>query len=264
MKYKKVSKWISILVFFVVLFSVCCTCKTSQKTVETISQTELLVGVENMPLIHTFSFDWFVANFSTRIEDLGISINGQLRIKNDSVIWITASKLIELVRIKFTQDSLFINLKFQNALFKGTYVDFMSQTGISLNYRTVQSLLIGNDLLSYRFEGEQMQKQNDTIRYAFLSRKSDVMPPIKEFLYVDSQTRKIIYNYIQTQQGEQIEVAYSHFGKVHNQLFPKQLEIQISTKELGGKYIVSYEKIEINQKTTFPFSISKTVKPIKF
>ena len=81
------------------------------------------------------------ANFQCTVDD--ISVNGQLRLRRDSVIWLSANKFVELGRALFTHDSVFVYAKVMNRYFKGTYADFQKKTGISTDFATLQALFIG-------------------------------------------------------------------------------------------------------------------------
>lgn len=64
---------------------------------------------------------YYTANFTCAAQ--GVTANGQLRLQKDSVIWICASKVVELGRAKFTPDSVIVYAKVMNRCFKGNYDD---------------------------------------------------------------------------------------------------------------------------------------------
>lgn len=89
----------------------------------------------------TYSPHYYTANFTASAQ--GYSANGQLRIQSDSIIWLSASKVIELARARFTPDSAIIYAKVLGRAFQGSYVDlyrrFKYRTSFDELYRLVMS-----------------------------------------------------------------------------------------------------------------------------
>jgi len=78
----------------------------------------------------TYTPHFYTANFTASAQ--GFSANGQLRIQSDSIIWFSASKVIELARARFTPDSVIIHAKVLNRAFQGSYIDLYKR----FHYRT--------------------------------------------------------------------------------------------------------------------------------
>jgi len=82
---------------------------------------------------------YFTSNFACSAE--GVAANGQLRMQPDSVIWLSASKIIELGRARFTRDSVIIHAKVMGRCFRGNYDDlyrrFHLRTDFDQLYQTV-------------------------------------------------------------------------------------------------------------------------------
>lgn len=73
---------------------------------------------------------FYTANFTCTAE--GITATGQLRMQPDSVIWLSATKIIELGRARFTHDSVIIHAKMMGRCFRGNYNDLYRR----FHYRT--------------------------------------------------------------------------------------------------------------------------------
>ena len=87
--------------------------------------------------------DILSANFQCTVDD--ITVSGQLRLRRDSVLWLSANKFIELGRAKFTPDSVFVYAKVLNRYFEGTYSDLRDKTGVATDFATLQALFIGEN-----------------------------------------------------------------------------------------------------------------------
>lgn len=87
-------------------------------------------------------------NYSTTnltCEIKGSVINGQLRMLQDSIIWATANKFIELGRAKLTPDSVVIYLKVANRCFRGDYQDLFKRIGIRTSFAEIQEMITAED-----------------------------------------------------------------------------------------------------------------------
>lgn len=82
---------------------------------------------------------FYTANFSCTAE--GITATGQLRMQSDSVIWLSASKVIELVRARFTPDSAIIHAKAMGRCFRGNYNDLYRRFQIRTDYNQLEETL---------------------------------------------------------------------------------------------------------------------------
>ena len=61
------------------------------------------------------------ANFTCAVA--GTTVNGQIRLAEDSIIWASASKVVELGRAVATPDSVIVYAKVMGSCFRGTYDD---------------------------------------------------------------------------------------------------------------------------------------------
>ena len=83
------------------------------------------------------------ANFQATVDDIAIS--GQVRLRRDSVLWLSANKFIELGRAKFTPDSVFVYAKVMNRYFAGTYAEMEKELGFTTDFATLQALFLGEN-----------------------------------------------------------------------------------------------------------------------
>lgn len=82
-------------------------------------------------------------NFTCAIQ--GMNVNGQLRVKEDSVIWASATKIVELGRARITQDSVVIYAKVVNRCFRGTYMDIYRRFHYRTTFDEVYKMLTAPD-----------------------------------------------------------------------------------------------------------------------
>lgn len=83
------------------------------------------------------------AAFSATVQ--GTTVNGQIRMLEDSVIWLSATKIIELGRAMITPDSVVVYAKVAGRCFRGSYQDVYRRFRWRTDYATLQEMLTGDN-----------------------------------------------------------------------------------------------------------------------
>jgi hypothetical protein len=121
--------------------------------------------------INTLKFDYFTAKAKLNYTngDQKLSAVANLRIKYDSLIWISISPGlgIEVLRLKLTTDSVFLIDRIAHKYMKSSYGEFNHFYGINLNFKWIQAIMLGNPLSSNKKlvinkeNGRILYEQND-------------------------------------------------------------------------------------------------------
>lgn len=242
-------------------------CKTTKPTTTTTTVTPPLVVDNHVAVneIKASDFSTLQMNFRTEISDVGVS--GQVRIQKNRVIWVSISKLIELARVKLTPDSAYATIKIKNQAFQGTYEQFQKQFGIAINFDIAQAIIIGNDISSYTEGTPTYKVAGNTTTIAFDQRRNPKQPlVVKHSMVVDHSTRKIMrHNMITSSPDQRLNVDYSRFESFGKATLPQVVDINIYSTESGNVSArLEFSKVQLNQKLTYPISISSRAKPISF
>lgn len=83
------------------------------------------------------------ANFTCSLQ--GTQANGQLRMQTDSLIWASATKIIELGRAELTHDSVLIYSRVVNRCYRGSYEDIYRRFHYRTSFDEVQAILTAPD-----------------------------------------------------------------------------------------------------------------------
>ena len=102
-------------------------CRSHRETARTAVPDE---GSEEVVVPPIQSVPYYTSKFTCTAQ--GMTANGQLRMQTDSIIWLSASKVIELGRARFTHDSVIIHAKITGQCFRGNYNDLYRR----FNFRT--------------------------------------------------------------------------------------------------------------------------------
>ena len=240
-------------------------CKTTKPTTTTTTVTPPPVVDNHVALneIKASDFSTLQMNFRTQISDVGVS--GQVRIQKNRVIWVSISKLIELARVKLTPDSAYASIKIKNQAFQGTYEQFQKQFGIAINFDIAQAIIIGNDISSYTEGTPTYKVAGNTTTIAFDQRRNPKQSlVVKHSMVVDHSTRKIMrHNMITSSPDQRLNVDYSRFETFGKSTLPQVVDINIYSTESGNVSArLEFSKVQLNQKLTYPISISSRAKPI--
>ena len=267
------------LVLFILLLSIffaSCSRKKEVETGEFVKQTEV-DSVYKLMSDNKFEADWFNGKFKGTYHrpDDNQMFNGQIRIRKDSLIWIsiTAVMGIEVFRIEIKPDSLtFINRLEKTYITSST--DYLrKRIGVDVDFEMLESVILGNDFPYYQTDVFKLSNRGENYLLSTISRRKikkhseDVIANsrilmqnilIDKFTYkINKQTVKVVGD-----DKTKLRIYYSDFEMVQNQLFPHKMIIKY--KEDNKTYIeFDFSNIEIDTKLRFPFKISKKYKQEK-
>lgn len=247
-------------------------CKTKQKIV---SVPRANIDNKNtrtlLALLKTneFNFEHFSAKFSSEItiDSNNVSFNVNMRMRKDSVIWMSISPLlgIEMARIMITKDSVkFIN-RSNSTYFAGDYNYISKILHSDLDFEMIQSLLIGNSINFYE-EEEKLKSSIDNNKYLLstirkrrlrrvMEKNKDLKEPVQS-IWLEPHNYKVSRIFIDELNSDRtFNATFEEFEKQEDSLFfPYKLNFAIKAEKnifIG----INYSKVTINKSQTFPFSI---------
>jgi hypothetical protein len=259
-------------------------CK-SQKTIsstpnraiaDTIQIKTVLVSdsIINKMTENQFNFEWLSAKFTADYEtdNNNTSFSGQIRIRKDSLIWISISKFsIEGARILITQDSIFVINRMDNNYFKSDFNYINRFINSTVDFDMLQAFIVGNDFKYYEknkfktsFDGENFQL-NTINRHKlkkYIRNENEKLKILVQNIEINPKTYKIInLNVKEVKENNKLKISYSDFENINNQLLAKILQISIiSEKVIGIK--LEYSKVNLNEELNFPFKIPENYERI--
>lgn len=229
------------------------------------------------------NYHWLSAKLSTTaiIDEKKHSINIKLRIRKDSIIWMSVSSPltlgIEMARFSITKDTLkFIN-RLNSSYFKGSINYLNKLVQADFNYDIIQSLLTGASF-SYRSnkntvdKSEKFKSSIDSAHYILstlgrrkLKRTIDgkklLLSPVQR-IWLEPESFKVSKLEInEYASNRKLEVSYDEFKKVEGQLFPYKITFDAKANKMI-RIILNYSKISLNKPQKFPFKIPEKYEQI--
>ena len=234
--------------------------------------------------LHEYGFDYLYAqltknqlkfntltarfNLSFEMDKKKTSLRGQLRIQNDSLIWISFSPAlgIEAARVLLRNDSVFFINRLSKSYFTGQYSLIDSLLNTTIDYNMLQSMLVGNDLTQYDINKYKSSVDGGLYKINIRERRK-----IKRYLKSGEIASKVLVQQIWLdpdhfrirridlkENGESIknnlQVFYDDYVEIDGQLVPSKIYIDINSQK-KIHIDLDFGKTELNQEVSFPFSI---------
>jgi|SRR3954469_1347677 hypothetical protein len=265
---------ILILTVFLSLSSFFSSCKNQKKI--TLNNGKCILDFKNARTLTSnlraseFKFDRLKAklNIDALIDSSSNSFTVSLRIKRDSVIWMSLSKLgIEGARVLITKDSVkFVN-SIKSEYFSGDFAYLSKLLNTELDFEIIQSLLVGNSVAFYD-ETEKIKPGIDNCQYTLgtirkfklrkVMEKGKELKEAAQSIYMVPETFKIarilFYDFNPDRSFDAQFGAFSTPENSNNQLFPFKMNYVIKAQK-NVTIDIEYSKIQLNEELSFPFKI---------
>ncbi len=259
--------------YLIVIASLIVACKpTKQLTVQketvpraVISKEVTTDSVFDKMSKNQFHFDWLSARFSANyeIDNNNTSFRGQIRIRKDSVIWISISKFsIEIARMLITEDSVQLINWMENNYFKSDFNYINRFINNAVDFDMLQAFFVGNDFRYYENNKFKAHFDGDKYRLSTVNRhklkkyiktENDKLKILVQSILIDPVTFKINELTVkEVKANNKLKATYSDYKNIEEQLFPSKLNILISA-EKQVKINVDFSRINIDKALRFPF-----------
>ncbi len=259
--------YLSILVVLLGLFG----CKTQRSALKKPLKEYGFDYLYNKMIENQLEFEYLTSKMSiTYIQDKNrTELNGQLRMRNDSLAWVSFSPAlgIEAGRLVLTNDSI----KFMNRLNKTYFTDKYqlvdSLLNTTIDYSIFQAMLLGNDIAQYDVNKYRSSVDNGLYRITIQERRK-----LKRFFRRGESDGKVLVQQIWLdpvhfrirridikelgKESNKLQVFYDDYENIDGQLFPTRVSIEI-TSQKPISIEIKYFKTILNNPQSYPFRIPK-------
>ena len=217
---KKVGKFRKLLFVVMILLIGVSSCKTKQKITsiddDVKKETDITVAKPVKPAkpqITYLDYEWLSYRANVSIMDYNSKkevISGSAFFVNrkDSIIYINISKIIEIIRVVITPDSVKYINNFDNTYYRGDYSFISKMIGFDVNFNMLQSILLGEDIrgLNSNIISQQTKIENNKL---------------VENNITENKTQK------------SLSIKYGDFALIDaSQLFFQQMELSIPSEKI--------------------------------
>ncbi|HTF80736.1 MAG TPA: DUF4292 domain-containing protein [Cytophagales bacterium] len=207
---------------------------------------------------NNLSFNYFSGKGRLNYQDQNnsISANFHIRIRKDSLIWISVSQLgIEGARFIITKDSILGINKLNKEVYAYSIAYFSKLFNMALDYNTFERVLVGNMVVEPQCSDTLLFQGN----FEILKRS---VPTHTLETYINGQNLRMEkFTVVQQPLSNTLNVNYSEFEAIRNIMFGYKVNASIkyltSDKRVAYNSVyIEYHKIDIDEKELkFPFNI---------
>ncbi len=205
------------------------------------------------------NFTTFSGKAHTKLNINGSSndVTLNIRIQRDKKIWvsITAIAGIEVARALITPDSILLINRLQSLYVKKPFSYINAVAGNQVNYKTLESLLIGNAVSELLNENADMQTANGI---------TTLTGNLQDLVYtvLVGADMKVTQTNLNNQAATQsLQMVNSTFTQIGNRLVPSQIDMSSIVKDKKILVNLHYIKVDFDQPLEYPFSIPSRYQP---
>ena len=242
----------SILSAFLVVFLIGCKSKQAVATAaanDNIEVTKIING--HYKNEHDFSTLNIRANAKYEDEKQSHSMNADIRIKKDEIIWINIKFLgIPVAKAMITPTKVSYYEKINNTFFEGDFSMLSNWLGTDLDFNKVQNLFLGkaiDDLTKDKWVSEVVEKMFKLS----LPNGSDIA---KEFYFEGANYLLKKETITQASQNRSLEIRYPSFKEEKGMFLPNEINIKAEQKD-KVTIDIEYKNTTFNENLSYPFSI---------
>ena len=250
----------SILSAFLVVFLIGCKSKQSVTTAAANENTEVSKVIKgHYKNEHDFTTLNIRANAKYEDEKQSHSMNADIRIKKDEIIWINIKFIgIPMAKAMITPTKVSYYEKINNTYFEGDFSLLSNWLGTDLDFQKVQNLFLGkalDDLTKDRWISEVVEKM-----FKLSSPKSSDVSEAFYFEGANYLLKKETIN--QESKNRNLEIRYPSYKEDNKMFLPNEINIKAEQKE-KVTIDIEYKHTTFNEKLSYPFSIPSGYTAIK-
>ncbi len=208
--------------------------------------------------VEEVDFEYFETRTKIRYKEDRQKINGnaQIRIKKDSLIWLSLSPSlgIEVTRSIITPDTIIVINRMEKEYYTFNFKQLSDYFSFQIDFDLLQSMLLANLPIAVGPD----DKISEIPGYTKLNQKKGLLMVDS---YINTENKKLETVIIKELYSQnQMSLKYSDFTKLRNTLFPQLCLINLTYDTPNGPLVTSvdieYNKVEISDKPLkFPFSV---------
>jgi len=246
-------------------------CKTSKNVIEVKDQVKPTGQDPSTIKMNEVSIDWFDGKFNAEIINDGKknSVKGRVRIRKDSLIWISIKPdvaIIEVFRVLISPDSI----QLVDYLNKKVFMDKVSAIKDFINYdisfQMVQNIFIGNpssilDISTFKTftnrENDEILASSDFDTYKEARGSKQPANYLFQALWFFNGVHKRNLMYDPSNKIE-MDLQYLQHEMVDSILLPKTGQLTVIGDSSNTRFTFDYTKITTREIFEFPFSIPES------
>ena len=185
------------------------------------------------------------------IDDKRNDLNMNFRIKANEVIWVSVTAIagLEVARALITPDSVKILNRIDNIYLKKPFSYIYEFTNEQINFKTLQSLFIGNTIPEFITDSTELNLENEE---ATLISK---VGSLRYDLRVGKQNKVFGVNFSDEQKNQELNVNYSDFFMINEQSISHSIIMNSNVKSKTFMLDLRFLKVDLDGPLELPFRV---------
>jgi hypothetical protein len=256
------------LVLFLLLILMVSACRIKKNIIEVKDQVKPSTKTVDQVLSKDISFEWFDGKFNADINNEGKSnsVKGRIRIRRDSLIWISIKPdvaIIEVFRVLISPDSVQLVNYLDKKFFRDKFSAIKEFIKYDISFQMVQNIFIGNptmvlDLAGFKSfmnkEGADIISSSDFKTYQDARSSNQPANFLFQALWFKDKIHKRNLIYDPANKIE-LDLQYLEHEMVESLLLPKTGQLTVIGGKTNLRFSYTYTKIILNSVFEFPFTI---------
>ena len=182
------------------------------------------------------------------LKESGYTLN--LRMETDKTIWLSAT--LGLARAMITPDRVQFYDKINDQYFDGDYQLLSDLLGVELNFKKVQSLLIGESL--FDLKDDTYVISNNEASYILQPKNQSTLLELF-LLFNPSHFKMDSQQLMQPLKKRFLQIDYTGYQEVDKEVLPQNIKIIAVEDSEELNVLMEYKSVSINEEVRFPFKI---------
>lgn len=205
------------------------------------------------------------------------SLNANIRIISDSLIWISISPNIglEIARLMILKDSVYLINRMNKSYFEGDFSYLNKLFDFNFSYKMIEDLLMGNSFFIYPDSVYKINIDKDSYQLnspgrGQIKRQNEDDNFVLQKLWVNADNYrmlKILLNDFDS--NRKLTVSYDNYESFESFIFPLKQEYELDTKsqndqnKKGIKISAIFTKLYLNKEIKVSFTIPEKYEKIQ-
>jgi hypothetical protein len=189
------------------------------------------------------------------------SLNVNLKIKKDEVIWLKGSKFLTVFKAEITPTSVrYYSPVFRNS-FEGDFSMIKKLLGVEINFEQLQNLFLGQALLNVKEIDQEVKIANN--RYILSPEKQAELFDI--FFTINPAHFKLDnQSIVNTKKNLRLDVKYPSYNLIQNTVFPSKVNIKAKNSKSSTIIDLEYKSVIFDNEVFMSFTIPNSCKKLSF
>lgn len=199
----------------------------------------------------TFSTLTIKAKADLSIDNKSNEVNMNIRMKNNEVLWVSVTAMagLEVARALITPDSVKIINRLDNIYIKKPFSYIYEFTNERINFKTLQSVLIGNSIPEYLSDSTELSAEGDDTLL------KSILGPLVYDLKANLQNKLTLNKLSDQLSGQELIVNYGNFIALNQHDFPHFVEMSTKTKKKALGLKLEFLKVDMDGTIDLPFRV---------